>query len=109
MEKKLRAMYDDFAQSMEQLIDDGKAIGAFANHAPTREMASVLVAMSDGMLLEWLRRSHRFDGADVTRALRGVVLGGLLAAKPQQGGAEATAGTAVRKTGTARGAGKTAA
>ncbi len=77
VEKKLRAMYDDFAQSMEQLIDDGKAIGAFANHAPTREMASVLVAMSDGMLLEWARRRNELDGSLYVAAARRFLLSGM--------------------------------
>lgn len=109
IEREVTAMYDRIYSALDQVVQQGRAAGELKDDGPVAAQIAVLVAITDGMLLEWLRRSHRFDGADVTRALRGVVLGGLLAAKPQQGGAEAAAGTAVRKTGAARGAGKTAA
>ena len=44
-----------------------------------RELASVVLAINDGTFLEWFRRSGTLDGRKLVKALRSVVLGGVMA------------------------------
>jgi predicted Zn-dependent protease len=51
-------------------------------------MAAMVLAINDGTFLEWFRRTEELNGVDLTRALRTVILGGILA---QPGAAAAPA------------------
>jgi hypothetical protein len=62
---------------MEALVRSGRAAGEFRRDVPTRELASVILAINDGTFLEWFRRAGVLDGRDLVRALRSVVLGGV--------------------------------
>ena len=42
-----------------------------------REEAAVLVAFTDGMLLEWIRRSQRLDGNRLVMSAKALIAGGL--------------------------------
>lgn len=74
VEQKVKTLYRRFAEAMETVIDAGGADGTFASHGPTREMAAVLVALSDGMLLEWVRRGEDLDGAAFVATARHFLL-----------------------------------
>lgn len=64
---------------IEKLIGLGQKSGHFRADVATRELASVVLAINDGTFLQWFRRSAVLSGGDLVRALRSVVLGGVLA------------------------------
>jgi len=78
-EKRVQALYDRIYAAIEQVVGDGQRTGAFATHAPPGEQASIIVAVHDGMLLEWLRRGRggQLDGQTLVRAMRLTVLEGV--------------------------------
>lgn len=79
VELQIAGMYDRIYACLAEVIKQGRAAGELKDDGPIEADTAVLVAITDGMLLEWLRHSEKFDGVQVTRALRGLVLGGLLA------------------------------
>lgn len=103
IEREVSGMYDRIYATLSDVIRQGRESGELKDDGPVEAHVSVLVAMTDGMLLEWLRRSGKVNGADVTRALRRIMLGGLLAP------AAPPAKAAARKTPAARGAAKVSA
>jgi AcrR family transcriptional regulator len=68
------------------IIESGQRSRSIQHHAPPREQAAILIAMMDGMLLEWLRRQNKIDGPAIVRGLRGMMFSGLL--KPATGRAK---------------------
>ena len=64
---------------IEKLVQSGQRAGVFRRDVPARELASVVLAINDGTFLEWFRRSASLDGRKLVKALRSVVLGGVLA------------------------------
>lgn len=78
-EKRVQALYDRIYAAIERMVADGQRSGEFATHAPPGEQASVIVAVHDGMLLEWLRRGRggKLDGQALVRAMRLTVLEGI--------------------------------
>lgn len=78
-ERRVQALYDRIYAAIEGMLADGQRSGEFANHAPPAEQASVIVAVHDGMLLEWLRRGRggKLDGQALVRAMRLMVLEGI--------------------------------
>jgi AcrR family transcriptional regulator len=63
---------------IEKLVQGGQTAGVFRRDVPTRELASVVLAINDGTFLEWFRRSGALDGRNLVKALRSVVLGGVM-------------------------------
>jgi AcrR family transcriptional regulator len=74
VEEKVLALYAHFAEALEVLVSFGKATGAFIDYGPTREMAGILIAMSDGMLLGWARRGDEMNGAAYVSVARRFLL-----------------------------------
>jgi AcrR family transcriptional regulator len=77
---------------IEKLVQGGQTAGVFRRDVPTRELASVVLAINDGTFLEWFRRSSALDGRNLVKALRSVVLGGVMSraqeAAPKPAGAK---------------------
>lgn len=78
IEKEISGMYDRIYEALSTIIAAGRQAGELSDVGSVESQTAVLVAITDGMLLEWLRRSDKLSGPDVTRALRAVVLHGLL-------------------------------
>lgn len=76
---RVEALYDRLYAALERLVEDGQRSGEFWRHAGAAEQASIIVAMHDGMLLEWLRRGgkNRVDPFELVRAFRLTMLKGL--------------------------------
>lgn len=69
--------YARLAVELEKVIAAGQEAGDFRRDLRARELASVLLALNDGMMLEWMRRQHRLDGAEFVRAMRTVLWVGM--------------------------------
>lgn len=63
---------------IEALVRDGQERGEFRNDVRTRELAAIVLAIHDGTFLEWFRRSSILKGAELVRALRLMVLNGIV-------------------------------
>lgn len=65
---------------IERLVRAGQKAGEFRNDVPTRELAALVMANSDGTFLQWYRRSAALKGPELVRALRSVLLSGVVRA-----------------------------
>jgi hypothetical protein len=73
----LKRMYDRYHDEMARITRDGQARGLFDNRVAVRERAAVLVALTDGMLLEWYRFSGALDGRALAESAKAQILSGL--------------------------------
>ncbi|MEK0416519.1 MAG: hypothetical protein RI949_525 [Pseudomonadota bacterium] len=63
---------------IEELVKEGQDRGEFRSDVRSRELATTVLAINDGTFLEWFRRSRSLKGGELVRALRTMVLGGLI-------------------------------
>lgn len=77
VEQALNRLYDRYHDEMERVVVLGQETGEFDDSLSPREEAAVLVAFTDGMLLEWIRRSKRLDGARLVQSAKALISGGL--------------------------------
>lgn len=89
----IATLYARQCSFIEKLVRSGQKAGVFRRDVPMRELASVVLAINDGTFLEWFRRSGTLDGRKLVKALRSVVLGGVMAPP----GLDTTAAPALRK------------
>ena len=75
----IATLYAKQCHFIEKLVQSGQKAGVFRRDVPMRELASVVLAINDGTFLEWFRRSGTLDGRKLVKALRSVVLGGVMA------------------------------
>jgi AcrR family transcriptional regulator len=91
----ISTLYSRQCHFIEKLVQSGQECGVFRRDVPMRELASVVLAINDGTFLEWFRRSHLLDGRSLVKALRSVILGGVMAqnvpALPETGAGSAKA------------------
>ncbi|MFK7734088.1 MAG: TetR/AcrR family transcriptional regulator [Pseudomonadales bacterium] len=80
VEDYVKTMYDRYHNEMERVNSDGQRSGEFNKEMSPREQAAVLVALTDGMLLEWYRWGDRLDGRSLAKSARAVIMRGVLAA-----------------------------
>lgn len=78
IEKRIDGMYARSYEVVTRIIMAGRNEGLMREDGSTREQAAVVVALMDGMLLEWLRRGNTLEGREVVRSTRTTVLSGLL-------------------------------
>lgn len=75
----IATLYAKQCSFIEKLVRSGQKAGVFRTDVPTRELASVVLAINDGTFLEWFRRSATLDGSNLVKALRCLLLGGVMA------------------------------
>lgn len=75
----LRARYGKLYGLVLSIIESGQVRGVLRTEAKPKELAMVLVAITDGMLLEWLRHGTQIDGRGVVQALRRTLFSGMIA------------------------------
>lgn len=75
----IATLYAKQCSFIEKLVQSGQKAGVFRRDVPMRELASVILAINDGTFLEWFRRSGTLNGRKLVKALRSVVLGGVMA------------------------------
>lgn len=79
LDTRLRSINDRMQQLLASVVTEGKRTGEFTSDVPTAELVSVILAVNQGCYLEWYRRRDELHGEDLVRALRTVVLHGVLA------------------------------
>jgi AcrR family transcriptional regulator len=77
VEQAINCLYDRYHDEMERVVTLGQDQGEFDETLAPREEAAVLVAFTDGMLLEWIRRSRRLDGNRLVQSAKALIAGGL--------------------------------
>jgi TetR/AcrR family transcriptional repressor of nem operon len=82
VEKAIARLYDRYHEQMERVVRQGQEEGEFDPDLAPREEAAVLVAFTDGMLLEWIRRSRRLDGNRLVQSAKALIAGGLRKSAP---------------------------
>ncbi len=77
VENTLNRFYDRYHEELERVVKLGQKNGEFNPDLAPREEAAVLVAFTDGMLMEWIRRSQRLDGNRLVMSAKALIAGGL--------------------------------
>jgi AcrR family transcriptional regulator len=84
VEPVINRFYDQYHEEMERVVRLGQQSGEFDESLAPREEAAVLVAFTDGMLLEWIRRSRRLDGNRLVQSAKALIAGGLRKTEAQK-------------------------
>jgi TetR/AcrR family acrAB operon transcriptional repressor len=84
IETRVRSIYSSYVTALEGIVRAGKAAGEFHADIEPREMASVVMALEHGTLMEWYCRSKTLNGPGLVRAARRILLNGILKQKPQK-------------------------
>lgn len=74
----IERIYRRLHKHVESLIRRGQKSGELRNNVPVRELAAIVMANHDGAFLEWHRRDEALHGANLVRALRSILLHGLV-------------------------------
>ena len=77
VEKALNDLYDRYHEEIERVICLGQSNGEFSAELFPREQAAILVALTDGMLLEWFRRRKHLSGGQLIQSVKTLIIGGL--------------------------------
>jgi TetR/AcrR family acrAB operon transcriptional repressor len=76
-EKHVRQMYKRLHAELERIIRVGQTSGVFDPDPDPATVAVSLVALIDGLLLQWYRWGDQIDGPALARQARSLLLGGL--------------------------------
>lgn len=77
--RRVSAIYDKIYGLLAHIVEDGQRNGDLTDAIKPVEFVAMVVAMHDGMMLEWHRRGGRIDGRLLVQAVRMTVLNGVLA------------------------------
>ncbi len=88
-EVRVRAIYRRLYGCVESIIHQGQSEGTIRTDVRSHELTSLVMALHDGILVEWYRRPGELDGKSLTRAVRMAVVDAVRARE----GAEATSST----------------
>jgi len=78
VEKSVTRLYDLFQAEMERVVVMGQEAGDFDPSLSPPEQAAVLVAFTDGMLLQWFRRGGKLKGSMLVQSARSLITGGMI-------------------------------
>lgn len=82
VEARVKAIYQRYYISIEEIIHRGKLTGEFRADLDTRAMSAIIMAINNGTMMEWYCRSDMLNGRELVRAARAIALTGTLG-KPQ--------------------------
>lgn len=77
--QRVRAIGDKLHKRIERVITEGRLQGTIRKDVPAKELTAILLALHDGVFLEWHRRGSTLNGRDLVRAVRAITLGGVKA------------------------------
>ncbi|MBR0954920.1 TetR/AcrR family transcriptional regulator [Bradyrhizobium canariense] len=75
--RRVAAGYNRLAEEIRKVLELGQASGAFRSDLSSGDMAGIIIASADGMMLECLRQNHRMGVHRLVRALQAVIISGL--------------------------------
>ena len=73
VETAVKDIYEQMYQKLSDVIISGQNNGEFGSQLPTRSLATMIVALTDGLLLEIYRQSSAVSGKEIGRAARVMV------------------------------------
>ena len=79
IERRLNGLFAKMHAALNAVVDQGKATRVFRRDLGTAETVSFIMAMNQGCFVEWYRRRTELDGPAFVRAMRGIVLDGVIA------------------------------
>ena len=85
-EKTFRRILDRYTSFVQALIEQGKAERAVKTDLDTRVLANTIIAIHNGVLLQWYMRQDDIDGPQLARTFRSVLLTGITAGAPKATG-----------------------
>lgn len=77
--RRVKWGYRRTAQALKKAVFEGQKRGMFRSDLSARRLASMMIALSDGAMLEWLRSDHGRDGKELVATLRAVLFSGMAA------------------------------
>ncbi|MFK7888500.1 MAG: TetR/AcrR family transcriptional regulator [Gammaproteobacteria bacterium] len=77
VEQRVRNMYARLHDEIRDVLSQGQAAGEFSDAVAPHYQASVIIALIDGLLLEWHRRGDDLDGTQLARSARQLILNGV--------------------------------
>ncbi len=78
IEKRLTRMYERLYAALIAIFEKGYADGTIVKSGPARDQAAIVIAMNEGMLLEWLRHTSTINGPAVVRGMRNMMISGFI-------------------------------
>ncbi|WP_340151998.1 TetR/AcrR family transcriptional regulator [uncultured Sneathiella sp.] len=75
--RHIRELYQLLYTHLEETIAQGQKSGEIKLIVPTRELASIVIALHDGIFIEWSRQEMKMSGDDLIRAARSLIVNGL--------------------------------
>ena len=78
IETRVKAIYRRMYAEIEQVIAQGQRQGMFRTDFGSHELATIVMAAHDGVLVEWYRRPRELSGKSLANALRATLLHGLM-------------------------------
>jgi AcrR family transcriptional regulator len=78
VEARVKAIYQRYYISIEEIIHRGKLTGEFRADLDTRAMSAIIMAINNGTMMEWYCRSDMLNGQELVRAARAIALTGTL-------------------------------
>ena len=78
VEQQVLDIYGRLHHELAELVSAGQQSGEFAPDIAAADQADVLVAVIDGMLLEWHRRKETLNGKTLARSARTLILNGIV-------------------------------
>ncbi|MFH1134909.1 MAG: TetR/AcrR family transcriptional regulator [Pseudomonadota bacterium] len=82
---ELRRLYGKYAAFLETVIESGKEQGVFFQGFDTRCLAHTIIAVHDGVLLQWRRCRDFMDAEEFVRTFRRVLIQGVGAGAREDG------------------------
>jgi AcrR family transcriptional regulator len=81
VEEMVRKTYKDLQNAIAEVTRVGQKSGEFTTDIPPDYQAAVVVALIDGLLLEWHRRGDQLDGRALAHGARNMILNGIAATR----------------------------
>lgn len=78
IERRLTRMYEKLYAALTAIFKRGYADGTIAEYGSARDQAAIVIAMNEGMLLEWLRHTSTIDGPSIVRSMRNLLISGFI-------------------------------
>ena len=73
----IKELYEDIHDAVEAVVNEAQASGAMSSDVDARSFASMVVAVHDGMMLEWHLRGVEISGPGLVKNVRNMLQNGI--------------------------------